>query len=330
MLKKQGKQGKKRIPFVSICTPTFNRRPFIPFMIKCFEHQNYPKDKMEWIIIDDGTDPIEDLVKHIPQVKYFRYEEKLLLGHKRNLMHSKCSGDIIVYMDDDDYYPPTRVSHAVEELTKSSSLIAGSSELHIYFSKKNAIYQFGPYGPNHSTAAAFAFKKELLNTTRYNETSSFAEESSFTKNYTIPMIQLNPLHTILVFSHKHNSLSKEELLEKPELTKVTLSKYVVDDFVKESLLKQFYMTDLNDTLTDYKEGELEHKHENLVRDLEKRKKEMNNRSQMIDQQRLLNEINRIRTEYEQKLSQKNKLIEELFKKIKTLTDKVKEQELSTT
>jgi len=57
------------LPFVSICTPTFNRRPFIPFMIKCFEQQTYPKDRIEWIIIDDGTDPIVDLVTHIKQVK---------------------------------------------------------------------------------------------------------------------------------------------------------------------------------------------------------------------------------------------------------------------
>ena len=104
----------KTKPFVSICTPTFNRRPFIPYMIKCFEQQTYPKDRIEWIIIDDGTDPIKDLVANIPQVKYYYYQEKMLLGKKRNLMHKKCSGDIIIYMDDDDYYPPERISHAVK------------------------------------------------------------------------------------------------------------------------------------------------------------------------------------------------------------------------
>ena len=65
-----------KLPFVSICTPTFNRRPFFPMAIKCFEHQTYPKDKMEWIIVDDGTDKIEELVSHIPQVKYFSYDKK--------------------------------------------------------------------------------------------------------------------------------------------------------------------------------------------------------------------------------------------------------------
>ena len=65
------------MPFVSICTPTFNRRPFIPYMIKCFEHQDYPKDRMEWIIIDDGTDKIGELVAHIPQVKYFALPQSI-------------------------------------------------------------------------------------------------------------------------------------------------------------------------------------------------------------------------------------------------------------
>ena len=61
----------------------------------------------------DLTDKIEDLVSHIPQVKYFKYEEKMSLGKKRNITNEKAKGDIIIYMDDDDYYPPDRVSHAI-------------------------------------------------------------------------------------------------------------------------------------------------------------------------------------------------------------------------
>ena len=69
-----------KYPQVSLCTPTFNRRPFYPCLIKCIEQQNYPKDKIEWIIIDDGTDKIEDLVSHLPYVKYFKYEENITLN----------------------------------------------------------------------------------------------------------------------------------------------------------------------------------------------------------------------------------------------------------
>jgi glycosyltransferase involved in cell wall biosynthesis len=34
----------------------------------------------------------------------------MILGAKRNLIHKHAKGDILVYMDDDDYYPPERVA----------------------------------------------------------------------------------------------------------------------------------------------------------------------------------------------------------------------------
>ena len=77
------KPSNKTLPTVSVCTPTFNRRPFISTLIKCFDHQIYPKNLLEWIIIDDGTDHIEDLVKNHPQVKYFKYDTNMTLGKKK-------------------------------------------------------------------------------------------------------------------------------------------------------------------------------------------------------------------------------------------------------
>ena len=116
--KKPKKVKNKNYPLVTLCTPTFNRRPFIPALIRSIELQDYPKDKIEWVIIDDGTDKVEDMFKDIEYVKYFYYDEKLSLGKKRNLSHEKSSGEILIYIDDDDYYPFNRISHAVEELLK--------------------------------------------------------------------------------------------------------------------------------------------------------------------------------------------------------------------
>jgi glycosyltransferase involved in cell wall biosynthesis len=333
-----GKKNKNKTeiyPFVSLCTPTFNRRPFIPYMIKCFEQQTYPKDRIEWIIIDDGTDPIGDIVSHIPQVKYFYYEEKMLLGKKRNLMHTKCSGDIIIYMDDDDYYPVERISHAVETLQKNPSyLIAGSSEMHVYFDSMNKIFQCGPYKQYHSTAATFAFRKELLLQTKYDDENALAEENQFTKGYTIPLIQLDTTKSILVFSHKHNSLNKEKLLENPQLTRTVPSRFTVDDFIKDPVLKQFYMYDMNNVLEGYEPGRPENKPK-LLAQMKKmedeRTKRMEDHYKMLEvQQKFLTSghtpINKdtetLRNEYEKKISDKNLLINELLKKIKQLTSEL--------
>ena len=74
--KKKKRKGKKKVvsaqgkPFVSVCTPTYNRRQFIPQLIKCFQNQNYPKQLMEWIVVDDGEDSVEDLFKDVECVKY--------------------------------------------------------------------------------------------------------------------------------------------------------------------------------------------------------------------------------------------------------------------
>ena len=296
-----GKNNKTKIkqPLVSVCTPTFNRRPFIPIIIKCFENQNYPREKMEWIIVDDGTDKIEDLVSHLPYVKYFRYEEKMTLGKKRNVLNEKAKGDIIVYMDDDDYYPPDRVKHAVEKLTNSKALCAGSSAMFIYFKHINKMYQFGPYGPNHSTAATFAFKRELLDITKFDEESSVAEERKFLKDYTIPFVQLDSFKSILVFSHNHNSFDKKELLKQMPNPNVHDTSLLPKDFVKESVILKFFMEDIDKLLENYELGKPDYKPD-VKKQLEEIKVERENKMKEIikqqnDYQNAINKINMAKT-----------------------------------
>jgi glycosyltransferase involved in cell wall biosynthesis len=307
---KKGKQPLR--PLVSICTPTFNRRPFFPFIIKCFENQDYPKDRLEWIIIDDGTDPIEDLVAGVPQVKYFGYKKKMSLGEKRNLMHEKATGSILVYMDDDDYYPPCRVSHAVETLEKNPrALCAGSSEMYIYFKHIQKMVQFGPYGPNHATAATFAFRRELLNQTKYDDDAAVGEEKQFLKNYTIPFVQLDPMKTILVFSHVHNSFDKKMLLDKPS-DFVKESNKKVTDFIKDDTILRFFMNDIDKLLETYEPGRPENKPDVVkqIDTLTKNRQQMETQMQQIQQQmqaqmqqQMQQQVQQVKMQYESRIAQ---------------------------
>ena len=285
--------NKKDLPFVSICTPTFNRRPFWEYAIKCFDHQDYPKDKMEWIIIDDGTDKIKDLVCNISQVKYFEYDTKMPLGKKRNLMHEKSKGDIIVYMDDDDYYPPERVSHAVNMLlTHPNALCAGASEIYIWFKHIQKMFQFGPYGPNHATAGTFAFKREMLRDHKYEEHAALAEEKAFLKNYSVPFVQLEPKKTILVFSHIHNTFDKKKLLEHGENNFQKTSSRTVDEFIKDKAMKEFYMETIDTLLQTYEPGNPSNKPDVLKQMLEieeERRKMMEQNAGQSNGQIILNQ-----------------------------------------
>jgi len=171
-------------------------------------------------------------------------------------MHEKSKGDIIVYMDDDDYYPPERVSHAVDMLqSHPSALCAGASEIYIYFKHIDKMYQFGPYGPNHSTAGTFAFKRKLLENHRYNDEAALAEEKEFLKNYTVPFVQLEPKKTILVFSHRHNTFDKKRLLEQPDNNFQKPSDKTVEQFVKDPEFRDFYMNKIETLLVEYSPGD---------------------------------------------------------------------------
>lgn len=229
-------------PLVTVCTPTYNRRDFIPALIQCFENQSYPRELLEWVVVDDGSDPVGDLFEGVRGVKYYKSEERMNLGFKRNYMNSKASGEIIVYMDDDDYYPPDRVLHAVYKLRSNPSiLIAGSSKMHIYFKDLNKIYQFGPYGPNHATAATFAFKKKLLNLTAYDDNALVSEERFFLKGFTIPMVQLDSKPTILAFAHAQNTFDKRRVLLNPKTKNVRETKFSPSVFIKDKKLCEFYI-----------------------------------------------------------------------------------------
>ncbi len=316
-------------PFVSICTPTFNRRPFIPYLIKCVEQQTYPKDRIEWVIIDDGSDKIEDLVKDIPYVKYFACKKQLTLGKKRNIMHDKCSGDFIVYIDDDDYYPPERIQHAIETLQANpNALCAGSSEMHIYFDHIKTLYQCGPYGANHATAATFAFRKELLKHVKYDDNAAIAEEKHFLKNYTIPFVQLDTTKTILVFSHIHNSVDKKDIIANPNMY-VKVSQKNITDFMKNTELYSFYAVELNSILRAYPLGKPEHKPETIKQInhlIEERKKILEPLQEL--QNKMTVQMNEMKASYEKVISNKEYLISVLLKQNKELKAKMKTNELS--
>ena len=170
-------------------------------------------------------------------------------------MHDVCKGDIIINMDDDDYYPPERVEHAVSMLRQHPhALCAGSSEMYIYFRELQEIYRFGPYGKNHATAATFAFRKKLLNDTRYNDDACLAEEKEFLKDYTIPFVQLESKKTILVFSHEHNTFDKRRLLDNPDKRFVFKCEKEIEHFVKNDDILKFIKHDVGPELENYKIG----------------------------------------------------------------------------
>jgi hypothetical protein len=199
---------------------------------------------MEWIVYDDGQEEIKDLLDaarpFLPELFFIWSEDKMTLGEKRNRLNSEATGDIIVAMDDDDFYFPTRVMDAVMALTKNpSAQLAGASEVYMFFTDTKEIWKAGPYFQGHATNGTMAWTKAYAAKHRYDETVAFAEEKSFLENYKNPLVQLNPKTVMLVMSHSDNTFDKTELryVENKLLVKTPL---LMVDFIKDPELHKFF------------------------------------------------------------------------------------------
>jgi glycosyltransferase involved in cell wall biosynthesis len=127
-------------PLVSCIMPTYNRRKFVPHAIKYFLRQEL--QNKELIIVDDGTDGIEDLVPKQDNIKYVRLSNKITLGEKLNIACSEASGSIIANWDDDDWYAPRRLNYQVDALSNYETKVCGINNLLYFDLRQQKAYQY--------------------------------------------------------------------------------------------------------------------------------------------------------------------------------------------
>ncbi len=227
--KKKSKSNSKSasdVPVSLVTITQLKRKDTIKLLAEHINAQTY-KNIVQWVIVE-GSKNLPDALeneKNIEELKstFTRCEIDYIpahtdgvfngykLGKLRNVGNSKCTGDITVCMDDDDYYFPTRVAHCVERLTKSKALLAGCSDKFMYDYCLRRLFKFKSFGPNHSTNDCMAWKKEYLLTNSHDPNLDMAEEASFTKQYANEMVQLEPEKTIVSSSHSGNTFNKKDI-----------------------------------------------------------------------------------------------------------------------
>ena len=110
---------------ITILIPSFNRRKFLPLIIKNLKSQNYPHSLLSVIIDDDGEEKLIDseaeltfIREHLSPMKitYINNKPWRSIGQKRNDMVKYAKTKIVGWMDSDDIYFPTYISHSYEIL----------------------------------------------------------------------------------------------------------------------------------------------------------------------------------------------------------------------
>ena len=92
----------RRVPFVSVVVPVYNGESTIADVLRCISELNYPEDKVEVIVVDDGSsDGTVPIVKEYPvaliQKGHGGYPSTMNAGAR------VATGEIVVIVDADIY-----------------------------------------------------------------------------------------------------------------------------------------------------------------------------------------------------------------------------------
>lgn len=96
----------KDAPFVSVVVPTFNREKLLKNLLDSLHNQSYPVDKLEIIIVDDGSkDGTRQMAEEYQKgsnrnLKYF-FQQNKGPAAARNTGIRNSRGSFIVFIDDD-------------------------------------------------------------------------------------------------------------------------------------------------------------------------------------------------------------------------------------
>ena len=214
-------------PPISIITPTYNRQKLIDIAFHNLLVTDYPKDKIEWVVIEDNektphmaAEKIISFQIQVPdiKIKYIPIEGRMSIGEKRNHAIEHASNDIIVFMDDDDHYPETSLRRRVAWLTKGTKC-GRSGEVTIACCTTLALYDLirgvsavnvPPYDipfAQRISEATLTFKKSAWIERKFPNVS-ISEGEDWISGREDQVIEMPPQQIIVAFSHNSNQSSR--------------------------------------------------------------------------------------------------------------------------
>jgi hypothetical protein len=192
------------LPNVTIVTPTKNRHTLFSMALNNYNMFKYPKEKIEWIIVEQVPEILgmeheqEGVYDLLPKkirsktiigdskvsvektpIRYFQIQsnEYIPIARMRNICNGFASHDIIIHMDDDDYYEPISIETRVKVLAKyaeSGVECVGCSKIGVYdiLGKKSTITSDGILS---LSEASLAYTKKFWQDQQFDENDHLGE-----------------------------------------------------------------------------------------------------------------------------------------------------------
>ena len=212
---------------ISILIPTYNRSKFIQLCIMNILRQDYPKELLEVIILDDSDSQTpfienEEYIKKVLfpiKLNYIKQKQKMTIGEKRNKLIKLSKNKIICFMDDDDIYLPTYISYSYKTLKDNKAGLVGSNQMMFIYPHND----FKSTGIDCGEKKFFIHEATMMMTKKWYNSSNKFEKSS--KGEGVELIQANDKKVFITdirqlmvcICHKNNTIDKSRFLENDNL-----------------------------------------------------------------------------------------------------------------
>lgn len=215
-------------PPISIITLVRNRPQFIQNACLNLLSSDYPREKMEWVVVDD-SDPDQSPSNRVLQfeqlfapgkVTYIPLPSQRTIGYKRNLGVKKAKHDILLMMDDDDHYPSTSFRRRVAYLLKGRQRYecATCTMIAMYDLQKGVSgVNVPPYALSlgqRCSEATLTFTREFWQARKFADVS-MAEGEAFLTGRESQVVEMPPQQIIVAMSHGTNTSRRQMPDAKP-------------------------------------------------------------------------------------------------------------------
>ena len=204
-------------PPISVITLVHNRPKFIENACLNLLSTDYPKEKIEWIVVDDSEadkSPSNRIIQFQEQfpgtITYIPLIKKMPIGAKRNLAVDRSKNGILLMMDDDDHYPTTsfrrRVAYLLKGRRQYECAVCTTIAMYDLQTGISAV-NVPPYSLSFGqrcSEATFTFTKHFWNQRKF-DTVDMAEGEAFLAGRESQVVEMPPQQIIVAMSHGTNT-----------------------------------------------------------------------------------------------------------------------------
>ncbi len=208
-------------PSISIVTLLHNRRKFVDLAFHNLLLTDYPKKKIEWVVVEDSdktdeqaSDKIMKFARQCMEddtisVSYIPLPKPVSIGEKRNIACERAQHDIILMMDDDDHYPPSSFRRRVAWLSGAKAACCTTIACYDLLKGTSAV-NTPPFTlglKERVSEATLTFYKSFWQEKHF-PTVSIAEGEGFLDGREECVLELQPQQIIVAMSHNQNQSSR--------------------------------------------------------------------------------------------------------------------------